>query len=749
MSEGSESHSDINTELKFTGDDNEKEDKSSVSAEKSNASFSDESAKESEKDNEESKDSEESIDSSSGSEEDESDSDDNEEKEDKDEDDEDNEDESDEYKESSSDNGSSSRSYSGSSYSDNCSGSDYSTYNDYKKWTDDRMESIYKNSTGKPLNFSSSFQKDDFLLNKTNNKYYKVLKVNNESGNWNMSVMEVDLEEEEKKKKEKKEKKNKDKNTKKNEKKDKRKSFSKYEKKLFKDEEDVGFVGFSDLFEEEEETKGTAEGKKGKKNNQIEAEKDDKNEEKTDENINDKELNEGENKINDENEEKNGVKKGVENEENKEQKNNDESAKVQSNVECADEMNNEKGKDNKIIDNKECVDKVKDEDKKDTNIESEIKEGDDNTLGKSNENNEDITEANKTNKEEKDEKKNDESTKNNDRKENSKYKKTTKENKKKNKEKLNKKASKKEVKSSNKNNNKEKDNSKKNKKDQKQKEKTTKITLKNYRDFTPYKQIAIYYTNYLNTKKTFYYNININFNLKAFKEYFQTIYHMNFNDHRINNDGLDIIFRGKKLKKKSDNDRIFSPLKFNYKNDYIFILEKEQKKDCSIDTGSRTEWMYCEKEHVLHIFMSPNFNLMVTELMISKKYDYIECEIYEIKRGEFTLKAKMGPSAVKAVNDFFRSQWKTKVKFITKVTSSASKKSDNYRAKNFVLNQELFMKRGVFYVLDIKGINKKMDMFSKFNDEGKYFLQAQDNLGVCAGMMFKLISDLVAEEYEN
>ena len=417
-----------------------------------------------------------------------------------------------------------------------------------------------------------------------------------------------------------------------------------------------------------------------------------------------------------------------------------------------------KEKDKDIKEKKENKNKDKDKDKEEKNSENNLKKENSNTSEEKNEKN--IEKENKSDDKDKktEEKDNIEEERKNDNIEENKNK--IEENKEsQNKDKDNKEENKdKDNKEENKEENKDKDKEKP--KDKKEKEKDTKkknnkkkaknlntfAVIKDLTEYTFFQKIRVIYLNSLNNPVVFYLKININTSIKEIIDQFSDLYHYK-HDRYSDKIPLHIFINGKKHSiSNQTQSKYFIPTKFDYKNDYILILEKQTFKLKELDVGSRTNYMNLKGVEVVHAVYNSLYNYEVDSFLITKGITSLDCQVYELKKelnirqytdNEHTIKQKL--------REFLDSNWKEKTNFVTTFKSIKVKNSKSYNCDLFEISRKFILLVGKIYVFVIKSNNKKVDVFNgkRIHTEGVYIV-SKNNKSILDGFRAKAISDFTA-----
>ena len=579
------------------------------------------------------------------------------------------------------------------------------TFSDDKKKKDPYHS--YINSKVENFIYFDDLEKGDYLYGIEQNKYYKIININSKSGNkcdkYYISLELID-------------------------------NLKKTKKEKIKMKKISDNIIYKALNYDNDNNKNENKTKDKKE----EEKKDISNKELTtntnnDDNINEKKReikkeNKNEEKKN-ENENKNEIKNENENENDKpcndELSNNN--IKKKSNID--DKVlvkDNEKEIENKIENKNENKNESKNENKNESKNESknEIKENKQDTKEENNkennkvDKNENIIENNKDKKENKD----DDNNKENDK---------TKNDKKKNNE---------DPDESNKKLNIKKASNKKNI--------TVSISMKDYLKYTFLQKINIFYINYLNIFHKIDMIININCSINDIIIKFQRLYHIPCDRYSDEKPPLIVFINNKKFSTSNKTrKKYFTPNKFDYKNDYIIILEKENHKFEEIDMGTRNNYINLKGVKIPHFVFSSYYNLQVQSFIISKNLPFLECEVYEVKKElYFNIDPENEKNTKKKVKEFLDLNWKERANLISVIKSGNIRKSkENYDANCFEINRKFILSHGKIYIFLVTSSNKKVYAFNPrhITKDGVVII-SKDDKALLSGFKAKKISDFIA-----
>ena len=592
--------------------------------------------------------------------------------------------------------------------------------------------------------YFDSLNKGDYIYGIEQNKYYKVSRINNSNKGSDKYEIYLELID----------------NTKSKNKKEKLKMQKISGNILFKSMSiDLSKRGNKDSIEKEEKEKEEKEKEKEeiiKKESKNKGEKiEGKNIEEEKDKKEEKEIKEGKEEIKEQKEEQKKEQKEKE-EKKKEEKDKKEEKKIKEKIkeqkeEQKDEEKEKEEEEKEEKNKKEEIKEIKEEkDEKDNNNNTDLIK--DNSIKEENEEkNEDINKENKD-KEKKNDKENKDDKDNNDKDNNDKDNKDNKDvkdnidNKDSNKEKNEEKTEEKKEKSKeNKVNKKSKE--KKTKKKDKTSSKTIKISLKDHTKYTFYQKVKIFYINYLNNYQKFEMLIDMNCSINEIIIKFMKLYHVP-TDRYLEKIPLLVFINNKKYSPSNKiKNKYFIPNKFDYRNDYIIILEKEQNNLYELDMGTRNNYLNLRGAKITHFVSSCYYNFQIESFVISKNVTSLECEIYEIKNNVYMeLDPENEKVTKKKVRDFLDLNWKERSNFITTIKSGNIKKSkENYDAICFEINRNFVLTHGKMYIFLVTSPNKKVYAFNNrhISKDGLIII-SKDDKSILNGFKLRKISDLIA-----
>ena len=273
------------------------------------------------------------------------------------------------------------------------------------------------------------------------------------------------------------------------------------------------------------------------------------------------------------------------------------------------------------------------------------------------------------------------------------------------------------------------------------------ITIKDYSKYTFLQKIKIFYINYLNISYSIKMLININCSIKELVNEFSKLYHIP-TERFSEKSSISFFINGKKYSSSNDiRKKFFIPNKFDYKNDYIILMEKGSFKFDEIDMGTRNNYYNLKEIKIPHFVYSSYYNYLIESFIISKNLTTLECELYEIKKEAYL---KIEPNNEKStrqkIKEFLDLNWKERTNFICTIKSGNIKKSkENYDANCFEINRKFILTHGKMYIFLITSSNKKMYVFNPrhISKEG-LFIVSKDNKSILNGFKAKKISDFIA-----
>ena len=289
--------------------------------------------------------------------------------------------------------------------------------------------------------------------------------------------------------------------------------------------------------------------------------------------------------------------------------------------------------------------------------------------------------------------------------------------------------------------------SSKNKKAKKPKNSNLKVVIKDFKEYTIFQKIRVIYLNSINNPVIFYYKININTTIKEIIEQFTSLFHYRREGYK-DKIPLSIFINGKMHSiSNSTRNKFFIPTKFDYKNDYVLILEKQVSKLIEFDLNTTYNRVNLRSAVVPHVVYNSLYNFEIESFLISKDMNFLDCQIYEVKKdinlrqftdNEYTIKQKF--------KEFLDLNWKDKSTFLTSFISVKAKKGkDSYNCYLFELNRKFILLQGKIYIFVIKSSNKKIKTFGgkDIMTDGILIVSRNDK-SIINGFRGKPISDFKA-----
>ena len=271
------------------------------------------------------------------------------------------------------------------------------------------------------------------------------------------------------------------------------------------------------------------------------------------------------------------------------------------------------------------------------------------------------------------------------------------------------------------------------------------ISYKDYSNYRFHQKIKIKYINYLNMFLELEMSININGSIKDMLEIFTKVYHIPNRSVLYATPSLVIIINNIKYSQFNDiKNKYFVPNKFDYKNDYVIIIEKEYFNFKEVDLGSYSNYLNLKKEKVPHFVCSLYYNFEIGAFLVSKYCDNVECEIYEINKDKYiNIDFNDEKRTKNRIKEFLDLNLKEKTKLISVIKSNDIKKViGNFNAIGFKINQKLHLMQGKMYIFWLSSPNKKIYTFNprSLSKEGLIIVSKNDK-SILIGFEAKKISD--------
>ena len=302
---------------------------------------------------------------------------------------------------------------------------------------------------------------------------------------------------------------------------------------------------------------------------------------------------------------------------------------------------------------------------------------------------------------------------------------------------------------------KEKEKETENKKDKKTNKKLTNnkksdltISIKDFSNYTFLQKINIFYTNYLNISHRIDMMININCSINDVVKTFLQLYHFYTEKYSKDKPPIFVFINNKRYSPLNDTkNKYFIPTKFDYKNDFLIILEKETYKSEEYDMGTRSNTINMKGAKVPHFVYSSYCNFQIDSFIISKNIPLLECEVYELKK-EFFFNVDPENEKVsrKKIREFLDLNWKEKSTLISLIKSGAMRKSkENYDGNCFEINRKFILSHGKIYIFVVTASNKKIEAFNpRHLARNGLIIATRDDKGILNGFKAKRISDFIA-----
>ena len=243
--------------------------------------------------------------------------------------------------------------------------------------------------------------------------------------------------------------------------------------------------------------------------------------------------------------------------------------------------------------------------------------------------------------------------------------------------------------------------------------------------------------------------ININCSIKELVNEFSKLYHIP-TERFSEKSPISFFINGKKYSSSNDiRKKFFIPNKFDYKNDYIILMEKGSFNFTEIDMGTRNNYYNLKEIKIPHFVYSSYYNYLIESFIISKNLTTLECEIYEIKK-EVYLKIEPNneKSTKQKIKEFLDLNWKERTNFICTIKSGNIKKSkENYDANCFEINRKFILTHGKMYIFLITSSNKKMYVFNPrhISKEGLFIVSKVSQLPTPVSLILKSLVNNVGK----
>ena len=277
------------------------------------------------------------------------------------------------------------------------------------------------------------------------------------------------------------------------------------------------------------------------------------------------------------------------------------------------------------------------------------------------------------------------------------------------------------------------------------------INEKDIKEYTLFKKVKIHYLNYFNKKRTFEIIININWKLNEFVDYIIKLYHIPDID---NNSNLILFIKNKQYSGKEieKNDfKLFLPHNFNYQNDYIIIIEKENIDKLNLDLGSSIDKYNFKTREIPHIIYCSYFNFCLESILVSNQLKDLECQIYQFYDGfNLNLEPNIGKYNYENAKKILTSNWNSQCKYITSIKSirSSTYKNNgeiNEEVVSFSINPKINLYHDKTYVFLIKTPTFNINIFESGATDQGIFIVSSDNKNIINGFICKKLSDFCVD----
>ena len=289
----------------------------------------------------------------------------------------------------------------------------------------------------------------------------------------------------------------------------------------------------------------------------------------------------------------------------------------------------------------------------------------------------------------------------------------------------------------------------KKKKTKKEKNSNLSVVIKDSSEYLFFQKIRLIYLNSLNTPSVFNYKININISIQELINQFKSLYHYKL-ERYSEKLPLIIFINGKKHSISNTNrSKYFIPTKFDYKNDYVLIVEKNVSKFRELSVNSSTNnKINLKGADVPHLVYNSLYNLEVDSFIIPEGLNCVECTIYELKNyveirqftdNEYTIRRKL--------KEFLQLNWKERTNFVTSFVTMKVKKGKGYGTNLAELNRKFILLQGKMYIFLIKSTNKNLYLFTpgrRYSNKDGIFIVTINNKSLLDGFKAKLLSDFYA-----
>lgn len=243
--------------------------------------------------------------------------------------------------------------------------------------------------------------------------------------------------------------------------------------------------------------------------------------------------------------------------------------------------------------------------------------------------------------------------------------------------------------------------------------------------------------------------ININCTILDMVQNFMKLYHVTCHLKPTDIPPFIIFINDKRYSSINTSKYKFTPNNFNYKDDYVIILETEIFKIKEIDFGEDNDIHFLKDVKVPHFVYSSYHNLQIESFNVCRNITYLECEIFELKKEyyiDFDIKNEKATN--NKIQAFFELNWKERVNLITVIKSDNFKKcKENFNAFNFEIYKTFNLILGKIYIFLINSQNRKVYGFKPehFVKEGLLII-SKNNKSLLSGFRAKKVSDFIINQ---
>ena len=239
--------------------------------------------------------------------------------------------------------------------------------------------------------------------------------------------------------------------------------------------------------------------------------------------------------------------------------------------------------------------------------------------------------------------------------------------------------------------------------------------------------------------------------MKEFIDYIIKLYHIPDID---NNSNLILFIKNKQYSGKEiekNESKLFLPHNFNYQNDYIIIIEKENIDKLNLDLGSSIDKYNFKTREIPHIIYCSYFNFCLESILVSYQLKDLECQIYQFYDGfNLNLEPNIGKYNYENAKKILTSNWKSQCKYITSIKSirSSTYKNNgeiNEEVVSFSINPKINLYHDKTYVFLIKTPTFNINIFESGATDQGIFIVSSDNKNIINGFICKKLSDFCVD----